>query len=86
MEGLGLNQRELRAGDPELVLWGIAGDWVVTRVSSPCLKNDITKGNIYIRSLSSFEASLAAHLTCPQHEKPHGMIRARVCIPIVPVT
>ena len=44
MEGLGLNWKELRVGGPELVLWGIAGDWVVTRVSSPCLKNDIAKG------------------------------------------
>ena len=73
VEGLGLNQRELRAGGPKLVLWGIAGDWVGTRVSSPCLKNIkewYSKGNIHIRSLSSLEASLAAHLTCPQHEKP----------------
>ena len=43
MEGLGLNWKELRVGGPELVLWGIAGDWVVTRVSSPCFKNDIEK-------------------------------------------
>ena len=70
VEGLGLNQSELRAGGPELVVWGIAGHWVVTRDSCPCLKNDIAKGNIHIRSLSSLEASLAAHLTCPQHEKP----------------
>ena len=66
MEGLGLNWKELRVGGPELVLWGIAGDWVVTRVSSPCFKNDIEKDCIHIRSFCSFDTPLAAHLTCPQ--------------------